>query len=111
MKELKSSSSFGGRLRPAIGTSKKSTTLVVPPPKKEVIAELPSNNRYNPNHSQNHSLNTPSSKSPHRTASSVGAAAAPSAASATAGKPPPPPPPSHPNGRKTNPELVGRPLK
>ncbi|ROT71973.1 putative RNA polymerase II elongation factor Ell [Penaeus vannamei] len=65
VKELKSSSSFGGRLRPAIGTSKKSTTLVVPPPKKE-------------RHSRQAA---------------------------------PPPPPTNLNGRKTNPELVGRPLK
>ncbi|XP_042870953.1 RNA polymerase II elongation factor ELL-like [Penaeus japonicus] len=119
VKELKSSSSFGGRLRPAIGSSKKSSTLVVPPPKKEVTAELPSNNRYNHNHNhnqnQNHSHNTSSSNSPHRTAPSVAAASASAAASATAStaarNPPPPPPPSNPNGRKANPDLVRRPLK
>nr|XP_027219039.1 RNA polymerase II elongation factor ELL-like [Penaeus vannamei] len=90
VKELKSSSSFGGRLRPAIGTSKKSTTLVVPPPKKEngvvrrrhAAAPPPRRRRRPPPPPQRHSRQAA-----------------------------PPPPPTNLNGRKTNPELVGRPLK
>ncbi|XP_071550671.1 RNA polymerase II elongation factor ELL2 isoform X2 [Panulirus ornatus] len=74
----------------------KKSTLVVPPPKKEVSAELPSNNKYNHN----------ASNSPHRTHSGGTIGNNP-----PAGKPPPPPPPSNVSARKTNPELVKRPLR
>ncbi|KAK8727748.1 hypothetical protein OTU49_009445, partial [Cherax quadricarinatus] len=76
---------------------KKSSTLVVPPPKKEVVAELPSNNRYNQN----------TSNSPQRTHTGGTVGNTP-----PAGKPPPPPPPpSTVTAKKSNPDLVRRPLR
>ncbi|KAG7158733.1 RNA polymerase II elongation factor Ell-like, partial [Homarus americanus] len=74
----------------------KKSTLVVPPPKKDVTAELQSNNRYNQN----------TSNSPNRIHSGGTTGSNPQA-----GKPPPPPPPTNVPARKSNPELVRRPLR
>lgn len=92
VKEVKNSASPFVRQR---SSHAKMNTPVVPPKKKEVVAELASN-KFNSSNS---------STSPHRSQSG-----AMTANSLLSGKPPPPPP-RNANGRKTNPDLVRRPLR